>query len=120
MIFFCCKRCKIAPLCCPPHLIKNGKQSVTVDDCSAEVTLKTADDSVGALSNVVSRVTSRPSETVKLTCNATVKKTTKKIGLDVRAKIAKSSESVYYHKFLEIKCSYSYPNDLDKKKIGHR
>ena len=33
---------------------------------------------------------------------------TRKATLDFRAKIAKSSESVYYHKFLEIKCSYLY------------
>ena len=78
--------------------MKKSKVSVTVDYCSAEVTLKTAAESVGDINSVISRVTPSPPETVNITsCNVNVKKkTTKKTNLAFRAKIAKSSESVYY------------------------
>ena len=37
----------------------------------------------------------------------------KKADLKHRVNTAKSSGSAYFHKFLEIKCSYLCPNDLD-------
>ena len=90
--FFCRERCKMAPLVCPPHLTKIRKSNncVTADNCAKESTLN-------------------PTAPPFFPASSKTKKTT----LDLRSKIAKSYESVYYHKFLEIKCSYLYPNNLD-------
>ena len=35
-----------------------------------------------------------------------------------RAKKAKSSKSVYFDQFLEIECSYLFPNELDDKYLS--
>ena len=79
--FFCHERCKMAPFFCPPLLMKIKKRNnhfVTADNCPEDFTLNPAAPPFFP------------------------KKTT----LDFRIKIAESFKSVYYHKFLEIKCSY--------------
>ena len=120
--FFCCKRCESAPLTCPPHLQKKKKDSncVTAENGTAEFTLNPAAPPfvpgcqyVSDVNNVISKVThSNLSQTVVPT-TSNPNKQTDNSSLTVRANIAKSSGFVYFHKFLEIRCSFLCPNDLD-------
>ena len=65
------------------------------------------------LSSEVSTVPhTNPSQAVDSTTKITPEQLDNK-NLTARANIAKSHSSIYFHKFLEIKCSYLCPNNLD-------
>ena len=114
----------MAPLTCPPHLEKTKKKinyCATGDNLTSEFTLNPAaapfvpsssKHTTSDLSSEVSTVTRRnPSQAV----DSTAKNTPEQLennSLTTRANIAKSHSSIYFHKFLEIKCSYLCPNDL--------
>ena len=117
--FFCCKRCESAPLTCPPHLDKKINSCVTSDNCTSEFTLNPAaapfipgSKHTSDLNSEVSKVTLENSSSQDV--DSTSKNASEQLGtssLPARANIAKSHDSIYFHKFLEIKCSYLCPND---------
>ena len=68
---------------------------------------------VSDLNSVISKVTHINLSQTVVPTTSNPNKQTDNSSLTVRANIAKSSGFVYFHKFLEIRCSFLCPNDLD-------
>jgi len=90
----------------PPHLKKKkNNDCVAVDNHNVVITVDSVAESIGDLDSEASRDTHSDSSTNIIE--------SKKADLRHRVNTVKSSGSAYFHKFLEIKCSYLCPNDLD-------
>lgn len=103
---------------------------ITSDDESNEGSISdqnevTSSDVITPSNPVNNNVNSANSSVVAATCSSTINNSTKvnpkrkNISCPKnRIKKAKSSKSVYFDQFLEIECSYLYPNELDDKYLA--
>ena len=82
--------------------------TVSADNSNVEIIGNVDTDSAGVLNYAESRDTHSASSSI----TSDIAKQNK-ASFEIRKNTATSSESVYFHKFLEINCSYLCPNDLD-------